>query len=69
MWDVVRRGKHLNTSYCTALGGRSGELKAGPCTDSDSKKQVKSLGNSCLEGTKLIRKGERYLRCGMNDRD
>ena len=25
VWDAVRRGKHSNTSYCTALGGKSGE--------------------------------------------
>ena len=24
VWDVVRRGKHSNTSYSTALGGKSG---------------------------------------------
>ena len=25
VWDVVRREKHSNTSYCTALGVKSGE--------------------------------------------
>ena len=25
VWDAVRRGKHPNTSNCTALGGKRGE--------------------------------------------
>ena len=25
VWDAVRIGKHSNTSYCTSLGGKSGE--------------------------------------------
>ena len=52
--------KHLNISYCSALGGKSGKQKAGPFTDPESKKQTKSLENSCLEDTKVIRKRERY---------
>ena len=56
VWDPVRRGKHSNTSYCTALGGKSGEWKAGPCTVPESKKQTKFSENSCSEDTKVIRK-------------
>ena len=45
----VKRGKHSNTSYSTALGWKSGELKSEHCTDPELKNQSKSLANSCSE--------------------
>ena len=47
--DAVRRGKHSNTSYSTALGWKSGEWKSEHCTGPELKNQSKSLANSCSE--------------------